>query len=213
MDDSADLDRMVRTQIEARGVRDPAVLAAMRAVPRAEFTPPRLRLRAYEDGPLAIGHGQTLSQPYIVAAMSEALRVRPGHRVLEVGTGSGYQAAVLAALGADVFSLEVVPELAAAAVARLARLALPGPGRVTILVADGYRGLPAHAPFDRIAVTAAPPGIPDALVEQLVMGGRMVLPVGDEDQWLVVVDKEPDGTHRTPLFPVRFVPMVPWRQA
>ena len=212
MGDSSDLDTMVQTQIQARGVHDPSVLAAMRTVPRAEFVPPELRERAFEDGPLAIGHGQTISQPYVVAAMSEALHVRPGHRVLEVGTGSGYQAAVLVALGAAVFGVEVVPELAAAARERLARLALPGPGRVTVTVADGYRGLPAHAPFDRIVVTAAPPEVPQALVDQLVEGGRMVLPVGDEEQWLVVVEKRPDGPHRTPLFPVRFVPMVPSRR-
>jgi protein-L-isoaspartate(D-aspartate) O-methyltransferase len=197
---------MIRDQIVARGVRDPRVLDAMRRVPRHLFVPPELQDHAYEDRPLQIGHGQTISQPYVVAAMTEVLDVGPGSRVLEIGAGSGYQAAVLARLGAEVHSIETVPEIAVRAADVLSRMGIPG---VMVHVGDGWEGLPSHAPFDRIILTAAPPEVPGALVAQLAPGGRMVLPLGDSDQVLVTLDKEEDGTlRRTDLFPVRFVPMV-----
>lgn len=201
------LDFMVRAQIAGRGVRDPAVLATMRQVPRGEFVPEGLRHRATEDGPLPIGHGATISQPYVVAAMAEAARIRPGHRVLDVGTGSGYQAAVLASLGADVVSIERVPELAASAADRLARLGYA----VEVVVGDGHRGWPARAPYDRIVVAAAPERVPDALLDQLHRdGGRLVIPVGSEDdQELLVLERDGDRFTRKRLFQVLFVPLRP----
>lgn len=199
------LEQMVRTQIEARGVADPAVLDAMRHVPRQLFVPEGYRAQACEDGPLPIGHGQTISQPFVVAAMTEALQVRKGHRVLEVGTGSGYQAAILAYLGAEVYSIELIPELASLAQAALARAGIKG---VKVKVGDGWEGMPEAAPFDRIIVTAAPPQVPSALLAQLKPGGRMVLPVGEGLQTLVLLEKEGETIRRTDLFSVRFVPMV-----
>jgi protein-L-isoaspartate(D-aspartate) O-methyltransferase len=196
---------MVREQVEQRGVSDPRVLAAVRAVRRHRFVPVEVADHAYEDRPLPIGRGQTISQPYIVAVMTELLGVGPGDRVLEVGTGSGYQAAVLAELGADVWSLEIVAELADSARVRLAR---EGYGRVHVVTGDGYAGLPEQAPFAAILVTAAPPSVPEALVEQLAEGGRMVLPVGEETQELRVLTKTPEGVRVERKFPVRFVPMV-----
>lgn len=199
---------MVERQIESRGVKDPRVLAAMRATPRHLFVPPELRSQAYGDHPLPIGHGQTISQPYIVAAMTELLDIRPESKVLEIGTGSGYQTAVAARLASHVYSIEIVPELARAASALLAKL---GIRNVTVREGDGYQGWPEHAPFDRIIVTAAPPEIPAKLIEQLKAGGKMVIPVGKSplDQELLVVDKLPDGKIRQrSVFPVRFVPMV-----
>ena len=202
---AAEREEMVAQQIEARGVRDPRVLAAMRRVPRHRFVPDDEAAYAYEDRPLPIGGGQTISQPYIVAAMTEAASIRPGDEVLEIGTGSGYQAAVLAELGARVHSIEIVPELA-----KRARKTLDaeGYGQVAVIEGNGWLGLPDEAPFDRILVTAAPDRVPDALVEQLRVGGRMVLPVGEYDQWLRVLEKTPDGIRERELFPVRFVPMV-----
>lgn len=199
---------MVERQIESRGVKDPRVLAAMRATPRHLFVPTELRGQAYEDHPLPIGHGQTISQPYIVAVMTELLDIRPESKVLEIGTGSGYQTAVAARLASHVYSIEIVPELARSATALLAKL---GIRNVTVRQGDGYQGWPEHAPFDRIIVTAAPPEIPAKLVEQLKAGGKMVIPVGKSplDQELLVVDKLPDGKiRRRSVFPVRFVPMV-----
>jgi protein-L-isoaspartate(D-aspartate) O-methyltransferase len=149
--------------------------------------------------------GQTISQPYVVAAMTEALQARPGMKVLEIGTGSGYQAAVLAEVGAVVSSIEIMPELAAEASERLERLEYTS---IEVITGDGYRGLPEKAPFDRIIVTAAPPEVPKALAEQLAVGGRMVLPVGSVDQELMVIEKTASGLTRSLLFPVRFVPMV-----
>ncbi len=200
-------DEMVRTQIEARGVRDAKVLAAMRAVPRHLFVPPELALRAHEDRPLPIGHEQTISQPYIVAAMTEALGLRGGERVFEVGTGSGYHAAVLARIARDVYTIEIVPELARVAAERLARL---GVKNVHVRAGDGYRGWPEVAPFDAILLTAAPEEIPKPLVAQLATGGRMVLPLGPEGrQDLYRMVKQPDGSlRRERLFGVRFVPMT-----
>ncbi len=196
---------MVTSQILARDVRDPEVLRAMRAVPRHLFVPEEMRDHAYEDRALPVGHGQTISQPYVVAAMSEALRAERGMKVLEVGTGTGYQAAVLAEMGLRVWSIEIIPELARSARERLRALGYPS---VTVIEGDGYAGWPPEAPYDRIIVTAAPPDVPQALKDQLAVGGRMVLPVGDLDQDLVVLQKTPEGFTRSVLFPVRFVPMV-----
>ena len=197
--------RMVADQIEARDVRDPLVLEALRRVPRHEFVPESLRDAAHEDRPLPIGHGQTISQPYIVAAMTELARPRAGARVLEVGTGSGYQAAVLAATGVEVYSIEIVEPLAREAAATLARL---GFERVQVRHGDGYRGWPAAAPFDAIVVTAAAPRIPEPLLEQLRPGGRLVIPVGDAWQELEVHVRTEAGVEVEKIFPVRFVPMT-----
>lgn len=196
---------MVVSQIIARDVRDREVLRAMRAVPRHLFVPEGMRDHAYEDRALPIGYHQTISQPYVVAAMTEALRGERGMKVLEIGTGSGYQAAILAELGLRVWSIEIVPELARSARERLRRL---GYASVTVIEGDGYAGWPPEAPYDRIIVTAAPPDVPQALRDQLAVGGRMVLPVGDLDQDLIVLEKTADGFVRSVLFPVRFVPMV-----
>jgi len=197
--------RMVAEQIEARGVREPAVLAALRAVPRHLFVPAELRASAYNDGPLAIGHGQTISQPYVVAFMTEAARLRPGDRVLEIGTGSGYQAAVLDALGANVWSIEIVPDLAERA--RRA-LAAAGASRVTVRAGDGTGGWPEEAPFDAIVVTAAPEQVPQALLDQLKVGGRLVIPLGAGSQELLRITRTATGFEREPLLSVRFVPMT-----
>jgi len=193
--------------IEHRGIRNPDVLRAMRSVPRHEFVPPELMHAAYNDSPLDIGFGVTISQPYIVAAMSELLEVTREHRVLEIGTGSGYQAAILAELAAEVFSIEVVPELAATATERLQRL---GYRNVYVRQGDGYDGWPQQAPFDRIILTAAPEKVPASLIQQLANAGRLVAPVGGtEQQELVLIEKPADGVVRTRVvFPVLFVPMV-----
>jgi protein-L-isoaspartate(D-aspartate) O-methyltransferase len=196
--------RMVETQLRARGIADPKVLRAMETVPRHELVPESLRDAAYDDRPLPIGAGQTISQPYIVAAMSEALALSGDERVLEIGTGSGYQAAVLAEMGVRVYSIELVPELAERARRDLTRLGYEG---VEVRQGDGYRGWPEHAPFDAIIVTAAPEEVPPALVEQLAMGGRMAIPVGTYSQDLVLLRKRPEGIERRLLMPVRFVPM------
>jgi protein-L-isoaspartate(D-aspartate) O-methyltransferase len=187
---------------------DPAVIQAMRAVPREAFVPPALRDRAYQDSPLPIGAGQTISQPYIVAVMSHLAGVEAGDRVYELGTGSGYQAAVLGAMGVEVYSVEIVPELAEQAAATLARL---GYDTVHVRAGDGYMGWPEAAPFDAVVVTAAHPEIPDPLVEQLKVGGRLVMPVGavHEVQQLTVLTKQPDGSlQERALLPVRFVPIT-----
>jgi protein-L-isoaspartate(D-aspartate) O-methyltransferase len=196
---------MVREQIEARGVRDPRVLDALRRVPRHLFVPEPERPMAYEDRPLPIGHGQTISQPYVVAAMTEALEPEADDRVLEVGTGSGYQAAVLAELVAEVHSIEIVPELAEHA---RSALRAAGAGNVRVVTGDGYRGLPDAAPFDGIVVTAAPAEVPPPLLEQLAVGGRLVIPVGGAFQELRVIRKTEEGTESRSLFPVRFVPFT-----
>jgi len=201
-------ERMVASQIEARGVRDPRVLDSLRRVPRHLFVPDAQRDDAYLDTPLPIGHGQTISQPYIVALMTELARPRATDRALEIGTGSGYQAAVLSPLVKELFTIELVEPLAAQAKERLAAL---GYGNVTVRAGDGYAGWPERAPFDVILVTAAPERVPPALLEQLAPGGRMVIPVGrqDEEQWLRVVEKDAGGRIRTrEEIPVRFVPMV-----
>ncbi len=198
--------RMVDQQIRARGVTSAPVLAAMEQVPRHLFVPAGERGQAYEDHPLPIGGGQTISQPYIVALMTELLALPPGSRVLEVGTGSGYQAAVLSRVAARVYSIEIVPELGARARATLSRL---GFDNVQVRVGDGYRGWPEAAPFDGILLTAAPQAVPPPLIAQLKPGGRMVLPVGAFDQNLFVLTKSPDGTvKQEKVLPVRFVPMT-----
>jgi protein-L-isoaspartate(D-aspartate) O-methyltransferase len=198
---------MVDEQIAARGITDPAVLRAMRAVPRHRFVPADLQAHAYIDSPLPIGRGQTISQPYIVALMTELAMVSPGDRVLEIGTGSGYQAAVLAEIGADVYTIEIIPELAESARATLEALGYAG--RVHVRAGDGYRGWPDHAPFAAVIVTAAPPEIPPPLVDQLARGGRLVAPVGDDWQDLVVVGKDEEGNvTRRSVLPVAFVPMT-----
>jgi protein-L-isoaspartate(D-aspartate) O-methyltransferase len=196
---------MVRSQIEARGVRDARVLEAMRAVPRRRFVPPDVAAFAHEDRPLPIGHAQTISQPYIVAFMSEALGLRGHEKVLEIGTGSGYQAAILGELAREVWTIEIVEPLADRSRALLAEL---GCRNVHVRAGDGYRGWPEHAPFDAILVTAAPEHVPQPLLDQLAVGGRMVLPVGSGDQELVVLEKTADGIRRRSLLPVRFVPMT-----
>ncbi len=204
-------DRMVREQIEERGVRDPAVLAAMRAIPRELFMPLAVRGEAYRDHPVAIGYGQTISQPYIVAVMTEMLGCSRSDRALEIGTGSGYQAAVLSRIVKHVYSIEIVPELARSATATLASL---GYSNVTVRTGDGYKGWPEQAPFTRVILTAAPPRIPQALIDQLAPGGRLVAPEGATpfEQQLVTIEKARDGrvTRRVGLA-VRFVPMVPAR--
>jgi protein-L-isoaspartate(D-aspartate) O-methyltransferase len=196
---------MVTRQLEARGVRDPGVLAAMRRVPRHRFVPPEVRREAYEDSPLAIGLGQTISQPYIVGLMTELVLPRPGMKVLEVGTGSGYQAAVLAEIVGEVYSIEIVPELGRRAETRLREL---GYTNVHVRIGDGFDGWPEEAPFDAVVVTAAPERIPEPLLDQLAMGGRLVIPVGAAAQDLVVVTRTPDGWRREVITGVRFVPMT-----
>ena len=197
--------RMVSRQIRARGVTDARVLAAMERVPRHAFVPEAERHRAYEDHPLPLAAGQTISQPYIVAYMTELLAVEPRHRVLEIGTGSAYQTAVLAELAAEVWTLEVVKALAASAKATLERIGCPN---VHAREGNGWDGWPEAAPFDRILVTAAPDEIPQALQDQLAPGGVMVVPVGSADQRIIRIERTADGFDRTELLPVRFVPMV-----
>ncbi|MBI2819719.1 MAG: protein-L-isoaspartate(D-aspartate) O-methyltransferase [Acidobacteria bacterium] len=202
-------ERMVEEQIVSRGVRNERVLETMRAVPRHLFVPPSLIARAYSDGALPIGEGQTISQPYIVALMTELLETHLGDSVLEVGTGSGYQAAILSRLVKQVYSIEILPRLATSAGRRLIEL---GFANVTVRTGDGYHGWPEFAPFDGIIVTAAPPEIPSALLAQLKRGGRMVVPVGDsgETQELMVIEKSmtSDVVTKRTVIPVRFVPMV-----
>jgi protein-L-isoaspartate(D-aspartate) O-methyltransferase len=199
-------ERMVREQIAARGIRHPDLLRVLRATPRHLFVPEALRGTAYDDHPLPIGSGATVSQPYIVALMTELLSPRKEHRVLEIGTGSGYQAAVLAQLTSHVYTIEIMPDLAEAARRRLADL---GYSNVTVRLGDGYKGWPERAPFDGIVVTAAPEDVPHALLDQLARGGRLVAPVGSLwGQELVLMEKHADGTiHRSAVTPVLFVPM------
>jgi protein-L-isoaspartate(D-aspartate) O-methyltransferase len=202
---AAERARMVEEQLRARGIRDRAVLAAMARVPRHELVPGAYRRLAYADHPLPIGFEQTISQPYIVAYMTEAAQVSRDDRVLEVGTGSGYQAAVLAELAREVYTVEIVPELAARAAAQLRAL---GYANVHARAGDGYAGWPEHAPFDAIVVTAAPDHVPPALVEQLAVGGRMVIPVGRGDQEMRVLTRTAAGVVERRTIPVQFVPLV-----
>ncbi len=202
---SSERDHMVDTQIRARGVVDERVLAAMRRVPRDRFVPEEHQARAYDDTPLPIGFDQTISQPYIVAYMSEVLETRSTDRVLEIGTGSGYQAAILGELVREVYTIEIVEPLAIRAQETIAAL---GYTNVHVRHGNGYLGWPEAAPFDKIIVTAAPDEVPQALVEQLAAGGVMVVPVGRGEQMMTIVRKTERGVTTTETLPVRFVPMV-----
>jgi protein-L-isoaspartate(D-aspartate) O-methyltransferase len=198
--------RMVQQQLVTRGINDARVLAAMAKVPREEFVTPESRTASYEDGPLPLGYAQTISQPYIVAFMTEQLRPKPSDRVLEVGTGSGYQAAILAELVSEVYSIEIVERLAKNAEATLQRL---GYKNVHLKIGDGYQGWPEVGPFDSIIVTCAPDKVPQALVDQLKDGGRMVIPVGDRfAQQLYLLEKKDGQLKQSATLPVRFVPMT-----
>jgi len=196
---------MVRDQIERRGIRDKRVLDAMRAVPRERFVDKDDLEYAFYDGPLSIGHGQTISQPYIVAYMTEALAIGSADRVLEIGTGSGYQTAVLAELAAEVYTIEIVEDLAERAQALLSEM---GYTNIHFRAGDGSLGWPEAAPFDAIIVTAAPDDVPQRLVSQLADGGRMIIPVGSGEQYLELVTRRGDKVDRRELLCVRFVPMT-----
>ena len=198
---------MVEQQIKQRGVTDTRVLTAMETIPRDRFVPPDARSHAYDDVPLAIGFNQTISQPYIVAYMTDVLDVRDSHRVLEIGTGSAYQAAVLASLAREVWTIEIVPEWAARAPELFRDLGL---SNVHVRLGDGYSGWPEQAPFDRIMATAAPDEIPGPLIEQLAVGGRLVIPVGSQGgpQWMMVVEKSGTGVVQNRTIPVQFVPLT-----
>ena len=204
-DFAAQRQRMVEQQLKPRGIKDERVLAAMAKVPREQFIPADARTDAYEDGPLPIGYDQTISQPYIVAFMTEQLRPKSSDRVLEIGSGSGYQAAILAELVADVYTIEIIEPLAKTAEATLQRLAYKN---VHIKVGDGYKGWPEEAPFDAIIVTCAPEKVPQPLVDQLEEGGRMVIPVGERfAQQLHLFEKKNGQLKESVTLPVRFVPM------
>ncbi|RMH07074.1 MAG: protein-L-isoaspartate(D-aspartate) O-methyltransferase [Nitrospirae bacterium] len=201
----AERDRMVQNQLLSRGIQHHAVLDAMRQIPRHWFVPDSEKDAAYEDRPLPIGFGQTISQPYIVAFMTEALQLQGTEKVLEIGTGSGYQTAILARLVRQVFTIEIVESLAKQAEATLKAL---GIDNVTIRIGDGYQGWPEEAPFDAILVTAAPDHIPQPLLDQLAAGGRLILPVGKFLQDLILVQKTDQGFEQKVLLPVAFVPLT-----
>jgi len=198
---------MVRTQISRRGVNNPKVLEAIRKVERHLFVPIDQMRRAYDDGPLPIGYGQTISQPYIVAFMTQIINPKPGYKVLEIGAGSGYQAAVLAEIVDSVFTIEIIPELGKQAAVRLQEM---GYNNIEVIIADGYYGLEDHAPFDAIIVTAAAEHIPPPLVQQLKDGGKMIIPVGSPFivQTLMLVEKKNNKVTTSSLMPVRFVPFT-----
>ena len=202
---AAEREAMVDRQIRRRGIRDPRVLEAMREVPRHRFIPPPVRQMAYHDQPLPIGSDQTISQPYIVAYMTEAAEIAPDDKVLEIGTGSGYQAAVLGEIAREVYTIEIIPELAEQARRTLAEL---GYDNVHVRTGNGYLGWPEQAPFDAIVVTAAPDEVPQALVDQLAVGGRMVIPVGTTFQEMMIIERTPRGVVERRTIPVRFVPMT-----
>ena len=204
-DFAAQRQRMVEQQLKARGIKDQRVLAAMAKMPREEFVPADERIDAYEDGPLPIDYGQTISQPYIVAFMTEQLRPKPTDRVLEIGSGSGYQAAILAEVVTDVYTIEIIEPLAKSAEATMQRL---GYKNVHIKVGDGYQGWPEEAPFDAVIVTCAPENVPQPLIDQLQNGGRMVIPVGERfAQQLYLLEKKNGRLKESATLPVRFVPM------
>jgi protein-L-isoaspartate(D-aspartate) O-methyltransferase len=196
---------MIDKQIRARGVKDPAVLEAMMRVERHYFVPQGLETAAYNDNPLSIGEGQTISQPYIVALMTELAKINSNSKVLEVGTGSGYQAAVLSVIASEVFTIEIIESLGNSAKEKLHAL---GYENAYVRIGDGYKGWPEEAPFDAILVTAAPDHIPQPLVDQLKVGGRLVIPVGDFYQDLAVITKTEQGIRKENIIPVRFVPMT-----
>lgn len=200
-------EEMVRTQISRRGVHNPQVLEAMRKVERHLFVPPEEIRRAYDDGPLSIGYGQTISQPYIVAYMTQIINPKPHFKVLEIGTGSGYQAAILAEIVDTVYTIEIIPELSNEAKERLEDL---GYSNIQVITADGYNGLVEHAPFDAIVVTAAAEHIPPPLIQQLKDGGKMIIPVGSPFivQTLILIDKRNEKYTTSSLMPVRFVPFT-----
>jgi len=198
-------EKMVETQIKARGVRDPRVLSALLKVERHRFVPEKYLDSAYSDQPLPIGEGQTISQPYIVALMTELLELKGNEKVLEIGTGSGYQAAILAELAAEVYTIEIVGSLASVAREKLSQL---GYQNIRVKAGDGYQGWPEAAPFDAILVTAAPDHIPEPLVEQLKEGGRMVVPVGTHTQELIKISKHSGKIETADVIPVVFVPMT-----
>lgn len=198
-------ENMVREQIQARGITDTLVLSAMRTVPRHLFVPPEHRARAYGDYPLPIGWNQTISQPYIVAYMTEALHLVGIEKVLEIGTGSGYQAAVLAEIVDSVYTIEIVEPLAERTIQRLRDMHYTD---IHCKIGDGYQGWPEHAPFDAIIVTAAPGHIPQPLVDQLAMDGRMIIPVGEDQQELILIERTQRGITQRSVLPVRFVPMT-----
>ncbi|MGQ9800944.1 MAG: protein-L-isoaspartate(D-aspartate) O-methyltransferase [Candidatus Saccharicenans sp.] len=196
---------MVEYQIRRRGVRDKKVLRAMLKVPRHLFVPEQMKELAYGDEPLPIGEGQTISQPYIVAYMTEVLKLRGREKVLEIGTGSGYQTAILAEIAREVYTVELIPELSRRAQEVLQKL---GYHNIQFRVGDGTRGWPEQAPFEAILVTAAPPAVPPALLEQLKTGGRMVIPVGTDFQELVLITRTEQGWEEQRLIGVRFVPLI-----
>jgi len=197
--------KMIQQQIIARGIHEPSILLALRTVPRELFVPVENRTFSYVDKALPIGEGQTISQPYIVAFMTQQLQLKPGDRVLEIGTGSGYQAAILSQIADSVYSIEILPKLAKQALKTIQSLRYDN---VMIKLGDGYLGWPEKAPFDAIIVTAAPPSIPPPLLDQLKTGGRMILPVGKYVQELVIVTKTEHGLSMDNVLPVRFVPMT-----
>jgi protein-L-isoaspartate(D-aspartate) O-methyltransferase len=205
VDWDAQRERMVESQLRARDIRDPRVLSAMREVPRHLFVPEAERDDAYGDFPLPIGYSQTISQPYIVGFMTQALEVTPAHKVLEIGTGSGYQAAILGRLAREVYTIEIVEPLATRSRTLLQTL---GFTNVHVRSGNGYLGWPEQAPFDRIMVTAAPAEVPPALVEQLKIGGRMAIPVGTTSQQLRIMRRTAKGMETIDTLPVRFVPMT-----
>lgn len=197
---------MVTSQIESRGIKDREVLEAMRNVKRHELVPASFQKSAYEDRPLPIGEQQTISQPYIVALMSELLHTEVGDKILEIGTGSGYQAAILAEMGLEVYTIEIIKSLGLRAQSDLIRIGYPD---INVRIGDGYQGWPEEAPFDGIIITAAPPRLPEPLIAQLKVGGRIVVPVGVTQQDLNVYTKQSDGSvDKETVIPVRFVPMT-----
>ena len=203
---AAERERMVRQQVAMRGVTDERVLAAMRKVPREQFVPEAIRDRSYSDGPLPIGYEQTISQPFVVALMTEKLQLKPADRVLEIGTGSGYQAAILGELAAEVYTIEIVEPLGKSAEATLRRL---GYKNVHVKIGDGYKGWPEHAPYDAVIVTCAPDHVPLPLVEQTREGGRIIIPVGPAGaQNLYLLEKKDGRLKQRSVLPVRFVPMT-----